>query len=233
MTIEYHWDLQQGTDEWLATRRGIITASEMGLLLTPTLKTSNNEKTRAHIYELASQRISGYVEPRFITDDMLRGHEDEADALSIYMTECADNAKACGIITNDQWGFTIGYSPDCVVGNDGLVECKSRRQKFQVQTILEHIASGEGTIPTEFMLQCQTGLLVAERDWLDFISYCGGLPMVVIRVYNDETMQAAIIEAATEAERKIATAVSRYFAAIQTYPRAYPTERRERGDMII
>lgn len=233
MTIRYYWELQQGSDEWLEARRGIITASEMGLLLTPKLKTANNEKTRAHIYELASQRISGYVEPRFISDDMLRGIEDEADALSIYMDKCADNAKACGFITNDRHGFTIGYSPDCIVGDDGLVECKSRRQKFQVQTILEHIASGDGSIPAEFMLQCQTGLLVSERNWLDFISYCGGLPMIVIRVYNDQEMQAAIIEAATEAEAKIAAAVSRYYAAIQTYPRAFPTERRERGDMII
>jgi hypothetical protein len=43
-----------------------------------------------------------------------------------------------------------------LVGADGLIECKSRRQKFQVQTIIENV--GAETIPAEFMIQVQTGL---------------------------------------------------------------------------
>ena len=47
-----HDDFEQGSPEWHEARRGLLTASEMNLALTPTLKPSNNEKTRSHIFEM-------------------------------------------------------------------------------------------------------------------------------------------------------------------------------------
>jgi predicted phage-related endonuclease len=93
-------------------------------------------------------------------------------------------------VTNDDHGFVIGYSPDGLVDDDGLIECKSRRQKFQVETILAD------RVPEEYMLQIQTGLLVTGREWLDFVSYCAGLPMFIKRVFPDARYQEAIIAAA-------------------------------------
>ncbi|MDZ7904624.1 MAG: hypothetical protein U5N55_01660 [Cypionkella sp.] len=84
MTITYYPDVEQGSDEWLARRCGVLTASEVKLILTPTLKTANNEKTRAHVWELAAQRITQYVEPSYIGDDMLRGMDDEIKARELY-----------------------------------------------------------------------------------------------------------------------------------------------------
>ena len=218
--ITYHHDLIQGSDEWLAARMGILTASEMKLILTPTLKIANNEKTRAHVYELLAQRISEYVEPTYIGDDMIRGHEDEVWARMEYAKQCAP-VEDMGFITNSKWGFKIGYSPDGLVGADGLIECKSRRQKFQVQTHCE------GEVPPEYMMQLQTGLLVSERQWVDFISYSGGLPMFILRVFPDPTIQAAIIEAAIEFEATIAAKRAEYDWAInKPGARAFPTERR-------
>ncbi len=83
MTITYHKDLIQGSDEWVAARRGILTASEMKLILTPTLKMASNDKERAHLYELMAQRITGHVEPHYISDDMLRGQEEEIYAREV------------------------------------------------------------------------------------------------------------------------------------------------------
>lgn len=228
MPAQYHWDLMQGSDKWLEARRGLITASEMKLVLTPTLKAANNEKTRAHVYELAAQRISGRVEPGYEGYDMLRGKMEEQRALSEY-GQHVEPVKYCGFITNDKWGFTLGYSPDSAVGDAGLVEAKSRVQKYQVQTLVECVA--ENTIPQEFMLQCQTGLLVSEREWLDFISFSNGLPMCVIRVYPDEKVQAAIIEACEAFEAKIAETIAKYQTAA-AMPRVFPTEWQEPGDMI-
>jgi len=203
MSITYHTDTVQGSDDWLALRRGLITASEMSLLLTPTLKVAANDKSRAHIFELAAQRISGYTEPHYIGSDMLRGQEDEILARALYSEKVAP-VQECGFITNDRFGFTLGYSPDGLVGDDGLIECKSRRQKFQVQTIIE------GTMPDDYLLQVQTGLLVTGRKWLDFVSYSGGLPMCVIRVLPDAAIHEAIIAAATAAEKQIAEKLAAY-----------------------
>ena len=119
--IKYHTDLIQGSDEWLQARCGLLTASEMKLIVTPTLKIANNDKERSHLYELLAQRITQYVEPHYISDDMLRGHEDEVDARILYNDNYAP-VTDMGFITNSKWGFTIGYSPDGLVGDDGLIE---------------------------------------------------------------------------------------------------------------
>lgn len=231
MTIRYFNDLIQGSEEWHAARIGLLTASEVKLILTPTLKIANNEHTRAHVYEILAQRISQYVEPTFIGDDMLRGHDDEIYAKQAYAEHIAPVTET-GFITNDKWGFTLGYSPDFLIGANGQAEVKSRRQKYQIQTIVEHVATGGASIPADYVLQVQTGLLVSEREWCDFISYCGGLRMVVIRVYPIPEIQAAILNAADDFEAKIAEKRRAYETAMASDAILIPTERREILEMF-
>ena len=227
--IRYHQDIIQGTDEWYQMRCGLLTASEMKLIITPTLKIASNDKERAHLFELLAQRITKFVEPHYVGDDMLRGQEDEIQARMIY-TEKFAPVTEMGFITNDRWGFTIGYSPDGLVGEDGAIECKSRRQKYQVQTILECVPDYEA--PDDYLMQVQTGLLVSERSWIDLISYSGGLPMAVLRIYPDPKVQAAIIEAAGAFERRLAEKW-RLYAEIVEAKNLIPTERRVEQEMFL
>ena len=227
--ITYFKELDQGSDEWLAARCGMLTASEVKLIMTPTGKVADNEKTRAHVYELAAQRLTEFVEPRYISDDMLRGHEDEIDARIAY-DKAYGNTSTMGFIVNRRWGFPIGYSPDWLVGTDGLAESKSRAQRFQVQTIAECVT--EDTIPPEFMLQCQTGLMVSERKWLDFCSYSNGMPMAVIRVLPDAAIQDAIIAAATAFEAKVQQVMQAYRIALSSGARLIPTKRKIQVEMF-
>jgi len=226
MTITYHNDVIQGSDEWLALRCGVLSASEMKLILTPTLKIAGNDKTRAHVWELLAQRLTRYVEPSYIGDAMLRGWRDEILARDLYSQHYAPVTEA-GFITNDQWGFTLGYSPDGLVGDDGLIECKSRAQKFQIQAIAEN------EVPGEFMLQLQTGLLVTGRAWVDFISYSGGLPMFVKRVLPDMEIMAAIVDAATAFEMTLADKMLFYNAGLLEMPVVIETERHVEQEMMV
>ena len=224
--IIYHDNIDQGSDEWLAARCGLLTASEMKLIITPTLKATSNDKERAHLFELCAQRITKYVEPRYISDDMLRGQADEVEARILYAAHYAP-VKNVGFITNDRWGFIIGYSPDGLVNDDGAIECKSRRQKYQIETITSL------TMPEEYAIQIQTGLLVSERQWIDFISYSGGLPMITLRIWPDEKVQSAIIEAASAFEERLAAKVARYNEVLSQGGRIIPTERRIEQEMFI
>lgn len=209
MTITIHRDLVQGSEEWLEARKGILTASEMKLCLTPTMKQADNEKLRSHVWEIAAQRISNFVEPTYIGDDMLRGWSDEILARAKYEEKTGQTVEEVGFITNDKFGFVMGYSPDgCVVGTKGGIECKSRRQKFQVQTIVEW--HRDKTAPVDFMLQCQSGLMVAEWDWLDLVSYSGGLHMPIMRIHPDLKVHKAIEDAASAFEEKVQAAVRDY-----------------------
>ena len=228
--ITYHEEIIQGSEEWAAIRCGLLTASEMRLIVTPTLKAASNEKERGHLYELLAQRITKYVEPRYVGDDMLRGKDDEIEARELYSKTYAP-LKAVGFITNDKWGFTIGYSPDCLVGDDGQVECKSRNQKYQIRTLIDYVSVD--SIDPDFMIQVQTGLLVSERKWCDLISYCGGLPMATVRVSPDEKIQDAILVAATAFEERLRGAQEKFNKVLASDKRLIPTERKIRQEMFL
>lgn len=213
--------VKQGTDEWHEARNGLLTASEMNLCLTPTLKVANNEKTRQHVYELAAQRITMYTEPTYVGEAMLRGHADEIKARELY-SENYNPVEEFGFITRDIGGVTIGYSPDAagIMGGFGI-ECKSRVQKYQVQTMCEN------TVPEEHILQVQAGLLVSGWDYIDYVSYSGGLPMWVINTEPDETIQRAIIEAAKSFEEKVQEKIKAYEERISTVDVLIETEREK------
>ena len=95
MSVTYHTDLIQGSDEWLAQRCGLLTASEMKKIITPTLKVADNGETRAHLWELLAQRETQYVEPAYVSDDMLRGQERIVNGDPHY---------------HDSWHDIVGYA---------------------------------------------------------------------------------------------------------------------------
>lgn len=224
MAVKYYYDLIQGSDEWLAARCGILTSSEMKHIITPSkLQYASNDKERSHLYELLAQRISKYVEPHYLSDDMIRGQDEESYARETYHEHYAP-VKTCGFITNDKWGFTLGYSPDGLVSDEGLIECKSRRQKYHVETIIAD------AMPDEFKIQVQTGMLVSERPWMDFISHCGGLPMYVKRIEADLDIQQAIFVAACYFHKKLDELETQYKTKIDGL---YPTERRVELEMRL
>lgn len=222
MSLTIHRAIEQGSIEWHQIRSGILTASEMRLIITPSLKVADNDAVKTHLYELLAQRVTGYVEPHFESFDMERGKFDEEHARKKYAEHYAP-VEEVGFILNDKLGFPIGYSPDGLVGDDGLIEVKSRVQKHQMKTLVEYVAKGE--IPPDYMIQCQTGLWVAEREWLDFISYSGGMQMPVVRCFPDAKIQSAIAEAATVFEQRLNEKRAIYENLIASDARLIPTER--------
>lgn len=229
MTIVIHDEMDQGSEPWRAARCGLLTASEMHFLVTPTLKIASNDKERAHLYELLGQRITKHVEASYVSDAMLRGLDDEIEALDVYAKTYAPVTRV-GFITNDKWGFTIGYSPDALVGTNGQVEAKSRKQSLQTKTILEYVSNE--TIDPTFVIQVQTGLMVSERDWCDTISYCGGMPMATVRVFQNEKVQAAILSVATEFEQRMGDLLENYRHILASKARLIPTERKIELEMV-
>jgi len=218
----YHYDIEQATPEWLQIRTGLLTASEVSLIMTGKGKTANNEKSRAHAYEIAAQRITNHTEPRRICDDMIRGHADEVHARFLYHQQHAP-VQECGFITAEIEGVNFGYSPDGLVGENGLIEIKSRLQKYQLRTILE------GDEVENYMLQIQTGLLVTGRKWLDFISYCGGMPLYVERIYPDGAIQEKIMEAAKSFESEVRNLMERFYEKTKNMTQ---TERIEEPEIV-
>lgn len=179
-------DIEQGSADWLALRLGIPTASEFEcLLVNGKGEAGFGSGALSYMDQLIGERITGEAaELPFSTRATERGHELEAAARLLYCErECIEPSQV-GIILN----HGAGYSPDGLASHDGLIEIKTKLPKFQVGVILS------GEVPKEHIAQCQGGLWMAERDWLDFISYWPGMPLFVKRVYRDESYISKLAE---------------------------------------
>lgn len=173
----------------------------------PILSIAMTDTARAAILRLAAERISSHVEDTFTTWDMQRGHDDEPKARDEYEQRHDVTVDEIGFMTRTIDGVTIGYSPDGLVAEDGLIECKSRRQATQ----LAHWINGDKpSVPAENMAQLQTGLLVSGRDWIDYLGFAEGWPTLEIRVYPEAQWAAVIVAAAKYAETEIQRITTTY-----------------------
>jgi YqaJ-like viral recombinase domain len=225
MTLTIIPNLIQGSDEWHDARRGIVTASVVGKLITPkTIQVADNPESRSLTRLLVAERITGWTDPMFVSDDMLRGQDDEPIARMKYAEHYAE-VKEVGFMTREfPAGFKIGYSPDGLVGDAGLIEIKSRRAKIQLGTLLDQ------QVPLENVAQMQCGMLVSGRQWCDYVSFCGGMPLFVKRVLPDQKWFDAITEAVAEFEANAEQMMSAYRVSIAGL---HMTERTIEHEMVI
>ena len=203
MTFHIYNDVEQGTEEWEQLRCGLLTASQIGKLITPTLGIADNETSRALTETIVAERISGRVEPVHPTRDMERGTLDEPYARDIYRQQHGP-VEEIGFATNTFNGHTLGASPDGLIGADGGLEIKAPRQKNHLHTILNN------SVPAEYLPQVHANMLVTGREWWDFCTYCGGWPIHVIRVQRDLWWDKAILAALDKFEHSAAQMIAAY-----------------------
>lgn len=257
MTLHILPNLEQRSEAWFEARRGIVTASAVGKLLTvrklgaidfecpncgaaaqsacissrgggemkslhkertpsaanktTVIEPASNDESRGLTATLVDERIYGITEPTYMTDPMWRGQIEEPFARDLYSKTFAPVTEV-GFMTEDKWGFKIGFSPDGLVGTDGLIEIKSRGGKKHLQTALA------GSVPIENMAQIQCGLLVSGRDWCDYISYASGRHLYRVRVRPDERWQKAIVDAVRTFERNASEFMAQYLEAVDGMP---------------
>lgn len=181
-------ECEQGTDEWIAARLGIPTASCFSTIMAKG-RDGGASKTRAdYIRKLAGEILTGQPMDSYSNGHMERGNEWEPDARNLYAFMKDVEPQLVGFIRNGQ----KGCSPDSLIGNDGGLEIKSAAAHVQVDRLLAN------RVPPEHIAQVQGNIWIAEREWWDFVSYCPKLPLLVVRVYrDDEYIQK--LEAAVEA----------------------------------
>lgn len=170
---------EQGTLEWLSLRSGVPTASKFSDVMA-----KGEGKTRkSYMYKLASEVVTGEPLESFKSAAMERGNIMEAEARDWYAFQSnADLHKVC-FVRNGK----MGCSPDSMIGKDGLLEIKTHRGDLQIALLLD-----KQKMPPEHKAQVQGQLMVAEREWCDFVSYWPKLPPFCIRVYRDESYIATM-----------------------------------------
>lgn len=170
-------NFQQGSAEWLQARAGLITCSELESVFSKGKgKEVFGKAAITYMYELIGEQITGEPKQSYSGFHAERGHSHEPLAIELYQLQHDVEIESCGFIVGEK----VGYSPDGLIGLNGLMETKSKLPKFQAQILYEC------EIPGEHYMQCMGGLWVAEREWIDFISYCPSMPIFIKRLYRDE-----------------------------------------------
>ncbi len=168
----------QGSPEWIQARLGVVTASEFKALMAK----GEGKTRRKYLCTVAGERISGQPFERFSNDHMERGKIQEDEARASYEFLTGNAIEQVGFLRRGD----VGYSPDGLIGKDGLLEIKTKLAHLHIECLLAD------ELPPEHRQQCQGGLWVSGRQWLDFVSYSPGLPLFVKRVKRDEALIAKI-----------------------------------------
>jgi hypothetical protein len=186
----------QGSSEWLAVRSGIPTASCFDKIITPKGKPS--AQAEKYLHKLLAERLMGHPVIEFTGPWLERGKELEADAAAYYESMREVTCERVGFITND--AGTIGCSPDRLVGDDGLLELKVPAEHTHVAYMLTR------AVDAEYYPQVQGQIWVAQRKWLDIMSYHPEMPAVVIRVERDDKYIAIMADAVETFSAKLEAA---------------------------
>lgn len=175
--MKIHNDIEQGTPEWFALRTGLVTASMFSTVLAKGRGGGVSKTRQKYLYQLAGEIITETKAESYGNAHMDRGHAMEIEARDLYCLRNNCEVEQVGFITGQDG---VGCSPDGLREADGMIEIKSRLPHLQIELLFDD------RMPSEHIHQCQGGLWVAEREWIDFISYWPGLPLFEKRVYRDK-----------------------------------------------
>lgn len=189
-------DCVQNEPEWFVARCGIATASEFHTLLASGVGGGPSKTRAAYVKKVAGEIITGIPAEDFggnkFTD---RGHRMEADARQDYAFVNAVEIQQVGFIRNDD--LRVGYSPDGLIGENGAVEFKSKAPHLLIDWYKA------GKVPPEHLAQCQGGLWVSEREWIDIVGYYTGMPLFKKRIHRDEIYIAELAREVAKFNREV------------------------------
>lgn len=176
MAVEIFDAIEQGTPEWYQCRLGIPTASQFHTVLASGRGGGESKTRREYLYKLTGEILTGEPMYTYSNAHMERGKEMESEARDMYVFLTDLDLQRVGFIRNGN----KGCSPDSLIGNDGMLEIKTKLAHLQCE-MLDY-----DEFPSEHKAQCQGQLWVAEREWVDFCSYWPKLPLFAKRIYRDE-----------------------------------------------
>ncbi len=204
--IKYHFDLEQGSEEWRELRLGKFTGSNANVLLTNGRDADGlGAGVKNLLYKNASELITGGEGDSFIGNvHTERGNASEPLAIELYEEATWSTVKKCGFIELTHY---IGYSPDGLIGDDGLAECKAPDNAEYLRLLIEK------TVDPKYFAQMMFGLWVTGRQWCDniyFNSNFGDKPYFHIRFERDEKVMQIFDEKMGIITRKMDELLNKY-----------------------
>lgn len=200
MTLIVH-DMEQGSEAWFSARAGKPTASEFATVMAQGKGGSASVTRETYLNKLAGEICTGEPMENYVSADMLRGKEQEDAARDRYAL--LHDAEPVRVGFLEETDVRAGASPDALLGDDGLLELKSAAPHVLIHKLKR------GKFPAEHVAQCQGGLWVSGRDWIDIAIFHPKLPLFVQRAYRDEPYIANLAGEVARFNEELAQTVER------------------------
>ena len=178
-------DCEQGSEEWLAARLGIPTATGFENIVTATGKKSASYIK--YMAELIEESILGGGDT-FKSGFMERGNQLEPQARAAYEFLTGNDVIQVG-------GVYLNEDREVMVSPDGLIPSLKKGLEIKCPKMSTHIRYLlEGGVPSEYIIQVQANLWVTGYDTWDFVSYCPEYqkqPLYIFTAHRDQVLMAA------------------------------------------
>ena len=156
-------DCEQGSEDWLAARLGIPTATGFENIVTATGKKSASYIK--YMAELIEESILGGGDT-FKSGFMERGNQLEPQARAAYEFLTGSDVIQVG-------GVYLNENRDVMVSPDGLIPSLKKGLEIKCPKMSTHIRYLlECGVPAEYVIQVQANLWVTGYETWDFVSYC-------------------------------------------------------------
>lgn len=194
----------QGSPEWLAIRKGVITASRAKDARDRLKNGQHSAKALTYARDKARERCGGKAPEVFVNAAMREGTEQEPLARMRYEADTGRLIEEVGFAYTEDGKF--GVSVDGLIGDDGVWECKTM---VSSDTLFTAMVDGD---VSAYVDQCNFALWLLGRKWVDLSLWCADLQVLhTIRIErNDDAIEA--LEADMLAFEKL---VTQYEAALR------------------
>jgi hypothetical protein len=200
-------ECNQRSMQWFQAHCGVVTASSMDAVLAFTQKGEPKAERKTYFRQKLAERLTGIaLQDNYVSREMLEGIEKEPLGVAAYERHEGVMVSSIGFALHDEIE-RLGYSPDGLVGDDGLIEGKCPKPGTHLQYVLD------GCIPEMYMAQIRTGLCVTGRKWCDFFSFSPEVPkplqLMVIRFERTQADMELIAAAANKFNAEIDAAIEK------------------------
>ena len=182
--------VEQRSDDWIKVRKGLCTGSRLAEVMAKT-KSGYSTSRKNYAAELACIRLTGEYPDRYVSPEMQRGIELEAEAKKAFEDYMFIAVTDCGFFVALDIEMS-GASPDGLIGDDGVIEIKCPN----TATHIDNLIGGIDKIDKKYVYQMQWEMYCSERQYCYFVSYDNRLPkhlqLCIYKIERDEKMIAEI-----------------------------------------
>lgn len=175
---------EQGTPEWLAERRGVITASRFRDAL-DTLKSTGKPSSKSTLYamDLARERCGGTVMQGYVNAAMRMGTAEEPEARRAYELERGVFVEQVGFFKTDDGEFGVSV--------DGLTEDDEGEGGIEIKTLVSSDTLFRLLVEkdySDYLHQITAPMWLLHRKWWDLVMWTPDLSkkLHVVRFHRDE-----------------------------------------------